>query len=144
MATRAILVSLLLVSSIATVSASTWTVPMDAQSKMSETLQAQLVLAKPGDPLAIIVQYDSFAARDAIQANGLPIAYTLYSIPAHFVWATPEQVLDLAGLRGVQYVEHNDPIEYDMDTAIVAANVAPLWASTTPSITINGTKIDGK
>lgn len=95
--------------------------------------------------LGIIVQFDSEASRLAADLPGLGahVVYQVQSIPAAFAWATPAMIEDLRRLEGVTLIEHNDPIEYDMDTAVVAGNAMPLWGVPAPNLTANGKKIDG-
>jgi serine protease AprX len=141
------LLALVLVTAALSVQPASSVSALDPASKYHGSLAARIEATPAGMPLRTIVQFDSFANMDAalVEALGGRVLYEVQSIPALFVYAPAAAIAAIAKLDHVILIEYDEPIQYDMDTAILAGNVAPLWAVATPNITMpDGTVIDGR
>lgn len=100
----------------------------------------------PLDIVRTIVQFETrdLIDVDAITALGGNVHYEMNAIPALFVSGTPDAIRLVAGLPGVRLVEHDMPVEFDLESAVHTGRTYNLWGAPTINVTQpDGSRIDG-
>ena len=109
--------------------------PASAQARLGHTLRDALSGAGVTDRLEVIVTFDGDGAltpsqRGALAGIGLS-GITMQSLPVAGVLATPVQIGQIAGLRGVRSVWLNEELQYENDGPTALTGVDRLRADRT-------------
>lgn len=101
-------------------------------------LEKRLEQAQPLERVRLIVQYGSREAIDhsLIERLGGSVHYEVNAIPALFVSAPARSIHAIAEAEGVYRVHHDDPIEYDLESAVITGRAYHLWGAGTNNVTL--------
>lgn len=135
---------LFLVGSLAVPSVFPNTTPSD--SKFHGTLPDRMAAADALTPLRTIVQFDDFSHVDPalIEALGGRVLYRVQATPALFVYAPKDVLQAISTLDHVTLIEYDEPLEFDLATAVLASRAFDLWGVEKPNVTTSdGKKVDG-
>lgn len=129
----AVITVLILVPAFAESMTTTWAVPERRDSTLPELSRDLGVILERGDSvLDLIVRFKDGPSRrelDRLGSMGFNIKRTIPTINAVSVKG-PRNALDqLSSMKGIAYIENNDPVVSDMEMGTNVINATQVWAS---------------
>lgn len=93
--------------------------------KVDERLTTQLAAAAPADRLVVLVHAaDAAFARQAAESNGLAVVATFAKVGVVGAVGLPENIRSLSTVRGISYLEGDQPLSYFQETSHITTRGA--------------------
>lgn len=118
---------------------------LDDAGTIDPGLADRLEQADPSQRVRVIVQYDARDLMDKslIEQIGGFVHYEVNAIPAFFVSAPAKTIQPLALLDGVHQIHHDDPIEFDLESAVITGRAYQLWGQGVGDVNLSGGPVTG-